>query len=153
MIQNIKTKNRGFTIVELLIVIVVIAILAAITIVAYNGIQTRANVSTTQGNATIIQKKLEAYNSVVGTYPVAGTATTLLNGQIESNLGNSVTIGTPTANNGKSTFQVKFCTAPAGATGYQLFYWDYTTSTLPTTPQITGGTSTVGCGTWSANAV
>lgn len=35
-------KQTGFTIVELLIVIVVIAILAAITIVAYNGIQTRA---------------------------------------------------------------------------------------------------------------
>lgn len=33
---------RGFTIVELLIVIVVVAILAAITIVAYNGIQQRA---------------------------------------------------------------------------------------------------------------
>ena len=32
----------GFTIVELLIVIVVIAILAAITIVAYNGIQNQA---------------------------------------------------------------------------------------------------------------
>ena len=36
-------QKHGFTIVELLIVIVVIAILAAITIVAYNGIQTRAN--------------------------------------------------------------------------------------------------------------
>ena len=31
-------KNKGFTIVELLIVIVVIGILASITIVAYNGI-------------------------------------------------------------------------------------------------------------------
>ena len=35
-------KHKGFTIVELLIVIVVIAILASITIVAYNGIQNRA---------------------------------------------------------------------------------------------------------------
>jgi len=35
--------SRGFTIVELLIVIVVIAILAAISVVAYNGIQQRAN--------------------------------------------------------------------------------------------------------------
>ena len=34
--------KQGFTIVELLIVIVVIAILAAITIVAYTGIQNRA---------------------------------------------------------------------------------------------------------------
>jgi prepilin-type N-terminal cleavage/methylation domain-containing protein len=37
-----KTKHSGFTIVELLIVIVVIGILAAITIVAYNGIQDRS---------------------------------------------------------------------------------------------------------------
>jgi type IV pilus assembly protein PilA len=35
-------KQTGFTIVELLIVIVVIGILAAITVVAYSGIQQRA---------------------------------------------------------------------------------------------------------------
>ena len=38
-------RQRAFTIVELLIVIVVIAILAAITITAYNGIQERARMS------------------------------------------------------------------------------------------------------------
>lgn len=36
-------NKKGFTIVELLIVIVVIGILAAITVVAFNGIQSRAN--------------------------------------------------------------------------------------------------------------
>ena len=38
----VKKKQTGFTIVELLIVIVIIGILAAITVVAYNGIQQRA---------------------------------------------------------------------------------------------------------------
>ncbi len=38
-------RQTGFTIVELLIVIVVIAILAAISIVAYNGIQARAKLT------------------------------------------------------------------------------------------------------------
>lgn len=50
------TKNKytnGFTIVELLIVIVVIGILAAITIVAYNGIQNRARTSAV--NTQLIQ--------------------------------------------------------------------------------------------------
>lgn len=43
--MKVVKKQSGFTIVELLIVVVVIAILAAITIVAYNGIQERSRAS------------------------------------------------------------------------------------------------------------
>ena len=52
------TSSRGFTIVELLIVVVVIAILAAITIVAYNGIQNRAKASAAQSAASQANKKV-----------------------------------------------------------------------------------------------
>ncbi len=56
-----RWDKRGFTIVELLIVVVVIAILAAITIVAFNGIQNRAKASAAQASASQAVKKALAY--------------------------------------------------------------------------------------------
>jgi prepilin-type N-terminal cleavage/methylation domain-containing protein len=55
-------NKKGFTIVELLIVIVVIAILAAITIVAYNGIQNRAKVTEVQSAVSQASRKVMAYS-------------------------------------------------------------------------------------------
>jgi prepilin-type N-terminal cleavage/methylation domain-containing protein len=60
-----KTKN-GFTIVELLIVIVVISILAAITITAFNGIQQRARNSARIAAAVAITKAIDAYTIQTG---------------------------------------------------------------------------------------
>lgn len=62
-----RKKDKGFTIVELLIVIVVIAILAAITIVAYNGIQQRARNQAKITAATALVKLINSYTISTGT--------------------------------------------------------------------------------------
>jgi len=64
-----KKATSGFTIVELLIVIVVIGILAAITIVAYNGIQQRGRDSRMYNDLSNASKQLEVYNIDNGSYP------------------------------------------------------------------------------------
>ena len=51
-------SRRGFTIVELLIVIVVIAILAAVTVVGYGGIQRRTVASVQQNDLRSVSKHL-----------------------------------------------------------------------------------------------
>lgn len=63
----LKRNQVGFTIVELLIVIVVIAILAAITIVAYNGIQNRAKASSAQTAAAQAGKRIMQFSIESGT--------------------------------------------------------------------------------------
>jgi len=62
-------RREGFTIVELLIVIVVIGILAAITIVAYNGIQQRGRDAQRESDISTIVKALEMYFAENGSFP------------------------------------------------------------------------------------
>jgi prepilin-type N-terminal cleavage/methylation domain-containing protein len=64
-----KENHRGFTIVELLIVIVVIGILAAIVIVAYNGVQQKAHNAQIISGVQAYRKALLSYQAVNGSYP------------------------------------------------------------------------------------
>lgn len=67
-----KKKAYGFTIVELLIVIVVIAILAAITIVAYNGMQERAHLAKMKSDFANIERAIGVYKAENGQWPTCG---------------------------------------------------------------------------------
>lgn len=126
--------EKGFTIVELLIVIVVIGILAAIVIVAYNGVTQRAKTSKAQAAASAFIKKAEAYNadSTAATYPTnfsnlstaSSTATYYLSG---------VTLdadGLTAAPAVESTVSVFTCSAGAPDTThiFAVQYWDYSTN-------------------------
>jgi len=64
-----RGSYRGFTIVELLIVIVVIGILAAIVIVAYNGVQKSAQQSAIYSEMKQWQKLFAGYKALNGSYP------------------------------------------------------------------------------------
>lgn len=122
-----QTKAKGFTIVELLIVVVIIAILAAITIVAYNGIQNRAKTSSAQSLANTVVKKAEAFNATESTYPASatgfGTGAGTAGNPAEAKLDNqsqvtaAPTSGAPTVSDEK-TVQYRRC-----ATGAQVYYY------------------------------
>jgi prepilin-type N-terminal cleavage/methylation domain-containing protein len=156
-LHNIKNtrKDSGFTIVELLIVIVVIAILATISIVAYNGIQQRAHTTASKTAAENLAKKVEAYNAVQSNYPasnVAATMTNTLNGISDSSLqGSGITISTPTASTADSVVQLKTCaggtnTAGTIPTGYVIYIWDSTLTTPGLNPVQAGGIGSITAG-------
>ena len=123
-----QTKEKGFTIVELLIVVVVIAILAAITIVAYNGIQNRAKASAGAQLANSVAKKAEAYNSARTTgsgYPTLAELTAATSAVAEAQLDStsSVTgtlVTSSTADSGKVVSYTN-----QSATGACVGYWDF----------------------------
>jgi type II secretion system protein G len=68
---SLNKQNKGFTIVELLIVIVVIGILAGLVITTYNGIQQKARNTERTTDLKTFQSQLEAYNANNGRYPTA----------------------------------------------------------------------------------
>jgi len=165
--NNIRSKSpiqNGFTIVELLIVVVVIAILAAITIVSYNGITGRANDSAAKASAVSVQKKAELYASdgPTGQYPMLYTNLTTAASNTPYYL-SGVNFTTnpatnPTSDNGKTT--VKFVTcgigsttaqpttilALASATGNIISYYNYLAGSGVQTINIGQVTGTVGGG-------
>lgn len=67
--QNTYVNKQGFTIVELLIVIVVMAILAVISVAAYSSMQEQARSSALKSDFAQIKKKLSLYRVEHGRYP------------------------------------------------------------------------------------
>lgn len=72
MISLKKRASSGFTIVELLIVIVVIGILAALVVTTYNGIQKKARDTERKTDINALHGQIEAYEAENGKYPSLG---------------------------------------------------------------------------------
>lgn len=134
-LQTIKNQ-KGFTIVELLIVIVVIGILAAITIVAFNGVQNRAKSASGQSLASTVAKKAETYNTVQSAYPTAAQLTAATSAVKEAQLDTPSAVISLTAAPTSTTFnetlaaggeKVAYRQVSATAGGC-VYYWDYSAS-------------------------
>ncbi|MBC7869011.1 prepilin-type N-terminal cleavage/methylation domain-containing protein [Candidatus Saccharibacteria bacterium] len=110
--------SHGFTIVELLIVIVVIGILAAISIVAYNGIQSRARAAAVSSALEQTGRKLALYAVDNNSFPIdlATVGITSSGGtSYQYSVNNSVTPQTycVTATNGTTSYKASSAaTAP-----------------------------------------
>lgn len=144
---------RGFTIVELLIVIVVIGILAAIVVVAYNGIQNKAKSTQYLTDAQTIAKKAQAYNAEIATggYPLVaadfgaagapssglptGVIVVSVLGSAAAAPANAAALATPRA------YTIHVCSTGRG--GIRIYYPDPGTSTT--------AFKYVDAGTWAPN--
>lgn len=138
-IKDLKAE-RGFTIVELLIVIVVIGILAAITMVAYGSIQNRAKAAQYQSDASNLAKVAETINAGENS-PGYPTTAALFTGSADAKLPTNVTVGTPVgsapaasaagptvnSSTGLKTYVWRSCGA---STGVVIYYQHPVDSTL-----------------------
>lgn len=68
---GVNAELPAFTIVELLVVIVVIGILAAITVVSYAGISNKASLASLTADLNSASKLLGLYNIEYDSYPTS----------------------------------------------------------------------------------
>lgn len=67
--MNIRKPAAGFTIIELLIVLVVIGILSTLVITTYSGVQSKNRNNDRQANIDTLQGQLETYYAQHNMYP------------------------------------------------------------------------------------
>lgn len=122
-------RREGFTIVELLIVIIVIAILAAITIVAFNGVQNRAQDSSTRTTLRQIESNVRSTGIITGSIIDGSSSTTPLSyWSLGSLSGKVFSIDTDAANRNKQRIYYETGSVN-GIQAVGLYWWSYVNNT------------------------
>lgn len=122
--NTVLSKNKGFTLVELLIVIVVIAILASIVLVSYVGVQNQTKAENARTNAASVKKAAETYYGENNAYPtlVADFSTTYAKLQAGITI---LTTGSLTSTNGANSIMYRYINSGGSASGACILFWNF----------------------------
>jgi len=114
-------NNKGFTLVELMVVVIIIGILVTIAIPVYTGAQEKAQITAIQANSRIVNSAIALYASNnSGAFPASADAAALMTLLTGSTLGgpylkdpvvlNSGAVPAYTSGTGKYTITYKAIT-------------------------------------------
>ena len=144
MRSTFTSYQRGLTIIELLIVIIVIAILFAITALVYSGTQNRSHSATAETAAMTVLSRAEAAYAATSRFPSSVSGANGFDNQPDSSLaGSGITLAVINSHPAKpQTVSYEYCEI-----GARVGWWDYTYGTVahktigepcPSYNQVTG---------------
>lgn len=128
--KSMRLHSLGFSIIELLAVVIVVSILAVVTTSVYNGTKNRSRTTTAEAAASMVERKAETVYlaSAPVRYPIAAAD---FEAQPDTSLSGSGIILAPiaaaTQPSNPNTVEYLPCTNPSGA-GASISYWDYAAS-------------------------
>lgn len=110
--QITTITSKGFTIVELVIIVIVIAILASITIVSYNAVTRNSHIQSVTADLSTSASELAKFRADTGSYP---TSQAQFNTQIKQSNTSGETVYTYTYTAASNTYCLS-------ATGHSVTY-------------------------------